>query len=120
MNCKTFLFRRKTGKKVEYVICAFTLCADVLEGVLQFGTRRKLLKLESVGRQFRYVIVNRFVERPFLVLESLGVVYEESIYNDKDAIEDGDGYNRFKQILSAPGGVPVLETDDEVPKILFR
>ena len=115
-------FRRKTGKKVEFVICAFTLCADVLEGVLQFGTRRELLKLESVGRQFLGVIVNRFVERPFLVLESLGVVYEESIYNHRDAIENGEGHDRFKQILSAPGGVSGWNTDDGdwVSEILFR
>ena len=89
---------------------------------MQFGTRRKLSKLESVGRQFRYVIVNRFGERPFLVLDRMRVVYEESIYNDRDAIENGEGYDRFKQILSAPGVVSVWNTDDGdwVSEILFR
>ena len=96
------------------------MCADVLEGVLQFGTRRELLKLESVGIQFLGVIVNRFVERPFLVPKRLRIVYEESIYNHRDAIENGEGHDRFKQILLTPGGVPVWNNDDEVPKILFR
>ena len=94
------------------------MCADVFEGVLQFGTRRELLKLESVGRQFCYVIVNRFGERPFLVFEFLRVVYEKSIYSN--TIENGDGFDRFKQILLKPGGDPVRKTGDKVSEILFR
>ena len=111
--------RRKAGKKVEFVICAFTLCADVLEGVLQFGTRRKLLKLQCAGRQFHCVIVNRFVERPFLVLDRLRTVFEESIFRSQDDLEfDPEaGAEKFKEILSAPG-VPVA-TDYMVSQISF-
>ena len=107
--------RRKAGKKVEYVICAFTLCADVLEGVLQFGTRLKLLKLECVGRQFHCVIVNRFVERPFLVLDRLRAVFEEYRFrSDDDAL--GVEFEKFNEILSAPG-VQVEKPDEMVSQI---
>ena len=61
--------------KVEYVICAFTLCTDVLEDVLQFGTRRRLSQLQRIGRQFHCVIANRFVERPLLVLHRIQTDY---------------------------------------------
>ena len=91
----------------------FTLCADVLEGVLQFGTRRTLSKLESVGRQFLGVIINRFVERPFLVLERLRTVFDEWI---SDPAFDSDALEKFNEILSAPG-VPVEKTDDWVSQI---
>ena len=90
--------------KVEYIICAFSLCTDVLDGVLQFGTRQSLSELECIGRQFHCVIVNRFAERPFLVLDHIRTVYKESIWkSNKEAFESESGFDRFEAILSAPG-----------------
>ena len=44
------------------------LCHDVLLEVLIFGDRRRLTKLERVGRRFHLSIENFFSERPFLRL----------------------------------------------------
>ena len=90
--------------KVEYVICTFTLCTDVLENVLQFGTRRRLLKLECIGRRFHGVIAYRFVERPLLVLRRIRTVFREEIWkSDKEAFESGNKLAKFEAILKAPG-----------------
>ena len=90
--------------KVEYVICTFSLCTDVLDGVLQFGTRRKLSKLECIGRRFHFVIANRFVERPLLVLRRIRTVFNEKLWkSDKEAFESESGFDKFKAILEAPG-----------------
>ena len=54
------------------------------------------------------MIVTRFVKRPFLVLDRLRTVFEESIFRSQDDLEfDPEaGAEKFKEILSAPG-VPV-------------
>ena len=89
--------------KVEYVICTFTLCFDVLEGVLQFGTRRSLSKLECIGRRFHCVIANRFVERPLLILHRIQTVFNEEIWKtNKEAFESGSGFDKAEAILNAP------------------
>ena len=44
------------------------LCSDVFLEVLIFGERRRLTKLERVGRRFHLNIENFFRERPFLRL----------------------------------------------------
>ena len=44
------------------------LCIDVLLEVLIFGDRRRITKLERVGRRFHLSIENFFSERPFLRL----------------------------------------------------
>ena len=90
--------------KVEYVICAFTLCTDVLDGVLQFGTRRRLSKLECIGRRFHCVIASRFVERPLLVLRRIRTVFNAKIWSwKKGAFVSGCGFDKFEAIIKAPG-----------------
>ena len=44
------------------------LCSDVLLEALVFGDRRRITKLERVGRRFHLNIENFFKERPFLRL----------------------------------------------------
>ena len=44
------------------------LCHDVFLEVLIFGDRRRLTKLERVGRRFHLSIENFFREKPFLRL----------------------------------------------------
>ena len=44
------------------------LCRDVLLEVLFFGNRRRLIKLEGVGRRFHQIIDNFIKEKPFLRL----------------------------------------------------
>ena len=44
------------------------LCHDVFLEVLIFGDRRRLTKLERVGRRFHLCIENFFREKPFLRL----------------------------------------------------
>ena len=44
------------------------LCHDVLMEVLIFGERRRLTKLERVGRRFHLTTEHFFRERPFLRL----------------------------------------------------
>ena len=44
-------------------------CFDVLLEVLQFGDRRRLTKLEGVGRRFHYLVEKLFGETPFLRLD---------------------------------------------------
>ena len=48
-----------------------TLCIDVLLEVLRFGDRRRLTKLECVGRRFHHFVEKFFVEMPFLRLDIL-------------------------------------------------
>ena len=90
--------------KVEYVICTFTLCTDVLENVLQFGTRRRLSKLECIGRRFHGVIANRFLEKPLLVLRRIRPVFKKEIWkSDKEGFESGSKLDKCEAILKAPG-----------------
>ena len=110
----------RRGLNAKYVVCSFTLCTDVFDGVLKFGTRKQLSKVELVGRKFHYVINNRFMERPFLVLHSIRTILEESIFavskefnpfinEETDSIE----YKKFSEFLLAPG-VPVQSQSDKV------
>ena len=45
------------------------LCFDVLFDVLQFGDRRRLTKLEGVGRRVHHLVERWFGEMPFLRLD---------------------------------------------------
>ena len=49
----------------EFII---RLCSDVFLEMFIFGDRRRLTKLERVGRRFHLIIENFFKERPFLRL----------------------------------------------------
>ena len=46
-----------------------TLCFDVILEVIQFGDRRRLTKMERVGRRFHHLIEKWFGEKPFLHLD---------------------------------------------------
>ena len=46
-----------------------TLCFDVILEVLQFGDRRRLTKLEEIGRRFHYLVEKWFGELSFLRLD---------------------------------------------------
>ena len=46
-----------------------SLCGDVLSDVLRFGTRRRLAKLERIGRRFHRFIENFFYNTPFIHLD---------------------------------------------------
>ena len=67
-----YIFRIKVlqdneqGDAMEFIV---TLCHDVLLEALLFGDRRRLTKLERVGRRFHWAIENFFRERPFLRLD---------------------------------------------------
>ena len=54
------------GKTVEFYLSP---CFDVLEEVLRFGGRRRLAKLERVGRRFHRIIEQRLQDVPFLRLD---------------------------------------------------
>ena len=45
------------------------ICFDVLLDVLHFGDRRRLIKLERVGRRFHWIIEKWFLDVPFLRLD---------------------------------------------------
>lgn len=45
------------------------LCGDVLVEVLCYGHRRRLIKLERVGRRFQAIVENFFGKKPFLGLD---------------------------------------------------
>ena len=53
------------GKSVEFYLSP---CFDVLEEVLRFGGRRRLAKLERVGRHFHGIIEQELPDEPFLRL----------------------------------------------------
>ena len=46
-----------------------TLCIDVLFEILQFGDRRRLTKMEGVGRRFHHLVDKWFGEMPFIRLD---------------------------------------------------
>ena len=48
---------------IEFIV---RLCHDVLLEVLFFGDRRRLTKLERVGRRLHQINENFFKEKPFL------------------------------------------------------
>ena len=45
------------------------VCFDVLYGILQFGDRHPLTKVEQVGRCFHWIIEKYFCRVPFLRLD---------------------------------------------------
>ena len=55
-------------EEVEFYL---TLCFDVLVEIIRFGNRRRLTKLEGVGRRFHLLIEKWFGEKPFLRLDIL-------------------------------------------------
>ena len=55
------LFANEVYKLEDFVI---VICTDVLIGVLSFGSRLRLCKLESVGQRFHLVVENSFREVP--------------------------------------------------------
>ena len=59
------LFAKEVFKLEKFFIA---ICNDVLVEVLSFGNRRRLGKLECVGRRFNWTVENFFGERPFIRL----------------------------------------------------
>ena len=93
----------------------FSLCDDVLCDVFQFGTRRQLSALESIGRFFQYVIDKQFAKKPFLV-HPIKTIFDRHVGNyEYDEYEIG-----WEQILSAPGIVVPREKikDEQVLEII--
>ena len=45
-----------------------SLCEDVLVDVLHFGSRRRIAKLERIGRRFHRITENFFYKTPFIQL----------------------------------------------------
>ena len=52
------------------------LCFDVLMEVLNFGDRRRLTKLERVGRRIHWMVENYLPNKPFLCLKLLRIEFE--------------------------------------------
>ena len=50
----------------EAIAFSVRLCGDVFLGVLRFGERRRLTKLERAGRRFHRSVENFLEMRPFL------------------------------------------------------
>ena len=59
------LITKEVFKLEEFFIA---ICNDVLIEVFNFGNRRRLGKLECVGRRFNWTVENFFGERPFIRL----------------------------------------------------
>ena len=57
--------KNENGKTIEFFVI---LCGDVLFEVLCWGDRRRLTKLERIGRRFHWTVVKFFSEIPFLRL----------------------------------------------------
>ena len=70
------------GVVIEFYL---TLCFDVIFEVLQFGNRRRLTKLERVGRRLHHLVEKWFGELPFLRLDIRLVpgfaIYSHDIYS---------------------------------------
>ena len=58
----------RLNEEDEAVEFHLKFCFDVLFEVLRFGNRRRLAKLEGVGRRFHHLVEKWFVEMPFLRL----------------------------------------------------
>lgn len=54
------------NEEVEFYL---RLCLDVLFELLKFGSRRRLTKLERLGRRFQWIIEKWFRDVPFLRLD---------------------------------------------------
>ena len=70
LNIIKNLFYRHIGqnenrKAIEFFVI---LCGDVLLEVLSWGDRRRLTRLERIGRRFHWSVVKFFREMPFLRL----------------------------------------------------
>ena len=52
-------------QKLKFIV---RLCTDVLLEALYFGDRRRLTKLERVGRRVHRMVENFFTKKPFLRL----------------------------------------------------
>ena len=63
--------------------------------MFQFGTRRQLSALESIGRFFQYVIEKQFATKPFLVY-SMKAVFDEPVGYWAHEVQ-------WEAIFSAPG-----------------
>ena len=67
MSIKIFLYRKidknGNGKAIEFFVI---LCGDVLLEVLCWGDRRRLAKLEQIGRRFHWTVLRFFDEVPLL------------------------------------------------------
>ena len=57
-------FLNEMRNREKYFVTA--LCLDVFLDVLRFGTRRRLIKLERVGRRFHFCAETFFTMKPFL------------------------------------------------------
>ena len=55
-------------EKTEAIEFSVRLCGDVFLGVLCFGERRRLTKLERAGRRFHRAVEDFLEMRPFLRL----------------------------------------------------
>ena len=59
----------RLNEEDEAVEFYLKFCFDVLLEVFQFGDRRRLIKLEGVGRRFHHLVEKWFGEMPFLCLD---------------------------------------------------
>ena len=69
MAIKSLFYRqidqKENGKVIEFFLI---LCGDVHLEVLSWGDRRRLIKLERIGRRFHWSVAKFFNEKPFLRL----------------------------------------------------
>ena len=56
---------KKDEYRIEFVV---RMCGDVLVEILQYGDRRRLTKLERVGRRLNWMVEKWYPEIPFLRL----------------------------------------------------
>ena len=56
---------KKDEYGIEFVV---QMCGDVLVEILEYGDRRRLTKLERVGRRFNWMVEKWYPEIPFLRL----------------------------------------------------
>ena len=59
---------RQNNDEEEAIELYLRICSDVLFEVFRFGNRRKLTKLERVGRRFHWLAEKWFLDVPFLRL----------------------------------------------------
>lgn len=61
--------RPDVKRQEELNIFFVNLCNDVFLDVLCYANRRRLVKLEKIGRRFLFVVNTFFEEKPFLCLD---------------------------------------------------
>ena len=59
---------RPNNDEEEAIEFYLRICSDVLFEVFRFGSRRKLAKLERIGRRFHWLVEKWFLDVPFLRL----------------------------------------------------